>query len=248
MKPITKFQCLDSFQLKVFAMFFMLCDHMWATVVPGNQWLTVIGRLAFPIFAFEISEGFLKTKNFKKYFGRLFLFALISEIPFNLMFSGTWFYPYGQNVLFTFCIALVFLRLMKWGKEKNFPIYLFTIGISCILGYSLGALFMTDYAGYGVLTVFLFYIFHDVKFGWLYQLLGMIVIHGYLMSGIALNIPFAGHVYEISQQAVAVLSLLLIWMYNGKPGTKNRTLRTLCYAFYPAHMLILSLIWLYILN
>ncbi len=248
MKSFSKLKCLDSFQLKLLAMLFMLCDHMWGTIVPGNQWMTIIGRLAFPIFAFEITEGFIKTTSFKKYLGRLFLFALISEIPFNLMFSGTILYPFDQNVLFTFCIALIFLRFMQWGKGKNIFIYLFTILISCILGFILGSLCMTDFSGYGVLTVFVFYIFHDQKYNWIFQLAGMLCIHAYLMTGMILILPLTGHVFEISQQSVAVLSLLFIWMYNGKPGTKNRTLRTLCYAFYPAHMLILSLIVIYVLH
>ena len=55
--------------LRVLALVFMLLDHMWATVVPGNLWLTCLGRLAFPIFAFMTAEGFHHTKNIKKYAG-----------------------------------------------------------------------------------------------------------------------------------------------------------------------------------
>ena len=93
---------LNSLTLKFLAMALMLCDHLWATVIPGNGWLTAVGRLAFPIFAFQIAQGFVHTRSVKKYLGRLFLWALISEIPFNLMYGGAVFYPFHQNVLFTF--------------------------------------------------------------------------------------------------------------------------------------------------
>ena len=73
-----------SMSLHIMAMIFMLFDHLWGTIVPGNDWMTCIGRISFPIFAFMIVEGYFNTKNLKKYIKRLFIFAIISEIPFNL--------------------------------------------------------------------------------------------------------------------------------------------------------------------
>ena len=64
---------VTSMLLHIMAMVFMLCDHLWGTIVPGNDWLTCIGRLAFPVFAFMIVEGYFHTKNLKKYVGRLYV-------------------------------------------------------------------------------------------------------------------------------------------------------------------------------
>lgn len=80
--------------LHIIAMTFMLMDHLWATLLPAQDWLTCIGRIAFPVFAFMTVEGYFHTHNLKKYMLRLLLFALISEIPFDLMYGGTWFYPF----------------------------------------------------------------------------------------------------------------------------------------------------------
>ncbi|HJJ93617.1 MAG TPA: TraX family protein, partial [Methanocorpusculum sp.] len=97
---MTKFRFeTTSATLHILAMAFMLCDHLWGTIVSGNEWLTCIGRLALPIFAFLLVEGYFHTKSLKKYAGRLFIFALISEIPFNLMMGGSIFFPIHQNIL-----------------------------------------------------------------------------------------------------------------------------------------------------
>ena len=103
-----------SFFLHVLAMVLMLCDHMWASIIPGNDWLNGIGRLAFPIFAFLLVEGYFHTRSVKKYALRLLIFAMISEIPFNLVVSSRVFYPFHQNIMWTLLLAL---GLMHWNER-----------------------------------------------------------------------------------------------------------------------------------
>ena len=63
--------------LHILAMAFMLCDHLWGTIVPGNDWLTCLGRISFPIFVFMIVEGYFHTENLRNYIRRLLLFAIL---------------------------------------------------------------------------------------------------------------------------------------------------------------------------
>ena len=69
---------LTATHLRILALGLMLLDHLWATVVPGNNWMTYVGRMAFPIFAFQAAEGYHHTHDFKGYCKRLAIFALVS--------------------------------------------------------------------------------------------------------------------------------------------------------------------------
>ncbi|MBQ2998751.1 MAG: conjugal transfer protein TraX, partial [Oscillospiraceae bacterium] len=150
---------LTSFHLHIIAMAAMLLDHLWITLVPGNGWMTDIGRIAFPIFAFMTVEGFFNTKNLKKYVKRLFAFALISEVPFNLVAGGSVFYPVHQNVLWTFLIGIMLMQMNEKVKNKSVAVRLATGAGTAALGFILGLVTFTDYNHAGVLTVLVFYFF-----------------------------------------------------------------------------------------
>ena len=214
--------------LHILAMIFMLIDHVGAVLFPRYLILRCIGRLAFPIYAFMIVEGFKHTRNLKKYTLRMFTFAFVSEIPFNLLVSKNIFDPYHQNVLWTFIVALICMYVISRLKNKAF------IPIVVLIGYYLGIVLKTDYKGAGVLMVLTFYLF-DAK---LLQLLWMYVINVLLMKSYVLSV--GNFYFEI--QALAIFSLLFIWLYNGKKGVKSKWFQYLCYAFYPLHMAILVII------
>lgn len=230
--------------LHILAMILMLCDHLWATVVPGNDWLTCIGRLAFPIFAFMIAEGYFHTSNVKKYMLRMLIFAVLSEIPFNLMAGGRLFYPIHQNVLWTFLIALGLIRWNEKAKAtgKLWLWILVAVGTT-LLGSLAGLLAMVDYYHAGVATVLVFYFFRG-KTWWhkLAQLVALWWINSEVLGGIGYDIQLLGHSFFLARQSLAVLALIPIWLYKGKRGYHSGWFRWLCYGFYPAHLLILGLL------
>ena len=235
---------ISSVGLHIFAMIFMLMDHMWATVFTNTQWLTQVGRLAFPIFAFMIVDGYTHTKNLKKYVIRLLAFALISEIPFNLMTGGRVFYYVHQNVLWTFLIGIGLMHLNELARKKGKLWLTALTAISTVaLGYILGYITFVDYNAAGILTVLLFYFFRGRKW-WcmLGQLAGLYYINVELLQGLYFEVELFGHNFEIVQQGIAVLSLVFIWLYKGRQGKKSKVFQYFCYAFYPAHMLILWII------
>ena len=225
---------LNAVHLRYLALGLMLLDHLWATVVPGNNWMTYVGRLAFPIFAFQAAEGYDHTANFKQYCKRLLLFGLLSEIPFNWMLSSSWIYPFHQNVMFTLLLGLLALRAVEMAWEGKKPLWLLAAFGWCLLG----AVTFVDYGAYGVMMVLIFGLSRRMQYAKLFQLAAMILINVVLMEGQML-IVFGR---EFPVQGFAVLALLPIWLYNGEKGRRSKALQTGFYLFYPIHMVILAAI------
>ena len=240
--------------LRLIACCLMLMDHMWATVIPGANWLTYAGRLAFPIFAFQIAEGFFHTSDVKKYAKRLLIFGLISEIPFNMMYVSSPVYPFHQNVMFTLLLGLLIinelekLRVLPGADAipKSEVIKTLIFGVLKIAGLIFLSVFtFPDYGLLGVLTIVLFYICHGLPFGWVLQIAGRVYINIIAAEGLSISVTICGSEIMFPTQGFAVLSLLIIWLYNGKKGRSSKTLKYGFYAFYPVHMLVLSLIRLW---
>lgn len=218
--------------LRLIALACMLLDHLWATVVPGNLWMTLVGRLAFPIFAFQAAEGYYHTSNFKRYIGRLLVFGLLSEIPFNLISGGSVFYPFHQNILFTLLLGLIGIRAVDRAKRDGKWLRTLAVLGAVTLG---GGITFVDYGAVGVLTVVAFGALRQVRGEKLWQLAGMVLLHGMLMEG--QRIPLGP--VELPVQSFAVLALPLIWLYNGEKGSRGRALQYGSYLFYPVHMAVL---------
>lgn len=184
--------------------------------------LRFIGRLGFPIFCFLLIEGFLHTRNVWKYAFRLFLFALISEIPFNLAISGKVFTFAYQNVFFTLLIGLLVMiafsyieKIQKsnaWIKFLRVILYL----VSFAVGMVAAELLNTDYAAIGVFCIMMLYIFRKWK-------------------AAQITAGCLSFLWEVT----APLAFIPIGFYNGKRGLK---LKYAFYIFYPLHLFILYLI------
>lgn len=241
--PLIKkpFGGLTSNMLRILAMAFMICDHLWAKVVPGNDWMTYLGRLTFPIFAFMISEGFIHTSNLKKYILRLLGFAVISEIPFNLFYGGSWFYPYHQNVMFTLLFGLLAIMLIDKAKKnkdaKTIAKSAALVALLCIASF----IGFVDYGFWGFLTVVMFYLFRDFPFAWVLQLIAMLLFNLILFEGQTIPVELFGKSFEFATQGFAVFALIPIWLYGGKKGKSNKIMQYGFYAFYPIHMLLIYL-------
>ena len=230
--------------LHIIAMTLMLMDPLWATLLPAREWLTCAGRVAFPIFAFMAVEGYFHTRSFKKYILRMLLFAVLSEIPFDLMYGGTWFYPVHQNVLWTFLLGLLGIWLMEQVRKKGKTwMYLLVCVLVVPAGLVLGTLCMVDYYGVGVLTVFVFYFLHGRKW-WCFlgQLAALYWLNVELLGGLMYPVQLFGMEFELCQQGLALLALIPIWLYHGRQGYHSKPFQYLCYAFYPVHMLLLVVV------
>ena len=235
---------ISSSGLHILAMVLMLCDHLWATVIPGNNWLTCIGRLAFPIFAFLLVEGYFHTRNLKKYALRLLFFALLSEIPFNLMYISSPIYPFHQNVIWTLLIGLWMIHLNEKAKSTGNRRLRVPIAAGTLFwGYVLGTVSFCDYNGAGVLMILLFYFFRGRSPLCLaVQIAGMYWLNFEVMQGLSYELSVGGTTIFFPQQGFALLALIPIWLYRGEKGYSAKWFQYLCYGFYPGHMLLLWLI------
>ena len=241
--PVLK-KGLSGQAIRLIAMGAMLCDHLWVALVQGNDWLTYIGRIAFPLFAFLLVEGFFRTSSRPRYLARLLLFAVISEVPFNLMHSGRLLDPSYQNVLWTLALGLGAMWAIQLVRMRlNNTV---TTGAATVLA-ALAAMYiadrlLSDYFGFGILTVLLFYTTRSLRYAKMGQLLGMIWINVVLMSGVSVDWLLGGQPIRFPLQSFALLSLLLIWKYNGRRGPDSPLLQYVSYGFYPAHLLVLALL------
>ena len=232
-----------SFSLHMMAMIFMLCDHLWGTIIPGNDWLTCIGRLTFPIYAFLIVEGYFHTKNLKKYIGRLLIFAILSEIPFNLAMGSSLLFPIHQNVLWSFLISIGLIHWNEKVKERKLWKRILVGIITLCIASIVGIITFVDYYNAGILMVLVFYFFKDKKW-WCYlgQLVCMWYINFEMLGGLSYEVNLFGQTHFIARQGFALLALIPIWLYRGKQGYHSKPLQYAYYAFYPVHLLILGLI------
>ncbi|MBQ2699194.1 MAG: conjugal transfer protein TraX [Firmicutes bacterium] len=233
---------LTSAQLHIIAMAAMLLDHLWAAGLLNSQLFTCIGRLAFPLFAFMIAEGFHYTRSRKRYAQRLLFWALLTEVPFNLMLSGSAFYPIHQNAIWTLLLGLLSIWAIDALRQKDGLLWLIAAPIIGMLGFVLGFVLMTDYFGAGVLMVVCFYLFRGRKW-WCFagQLLLLYWLNVEVLAGLVYPLQLGGLQLELPQQGIALLALLPIWLYRGEKGHSSRAFKLFCYAFYPLHMLLIYL-------
>ncbi len=234
---------LTSNLLRILAVVLMTIDHLWASVVPGNQWMAYVGRLAFPIFAFMIAEGFVHTSNRKRYITRMLIFAVATEIPFNLFYIGSPIYPFHQNVLVTFVWALLGMSVIeRFKRSMTLKNGLVSAGLFLLVGIGTFVSF-PDYGFWGMMTAVMFYVARDFPFAFLFQIAAMYYINFVGIRGEMIPMSLFGFEFEFAKQGIAIFSLIPIWLYSGKRGMKSKVMQYGFYVYYPLHMLILWAIW-----
>ncbi len=256
---------LSSAALKNIAIITMVIDHFGAflavTVLDYLQFshgisivqnysefveiLRIIGRIAMPIFCFLLAQGFVYTRDVKAYAMRLAVFALISEVPFDMARNGgfssyiVFFDMTAQNVFFTLILGILCLCVIKY-IDTNVVFKILLITFIAFLSEVLRA----DYGAFGVLTIVLFYVLrHNLKsmlgimllwlgFGYFLRITAQLLSVGYGFSAAFVAAMSVGFI-----QSAGTLSLIFIAMYNGEKG--EQLPKYFFYAFYPAHLLII---------
>lgn len=214
-----------------------------------------IGRIAFILFAYLMVEGFLHTHSRRNYLIRLGLFALVSEIPFDLAFSQTYYDPTGQNVFFTLFLGMLALTIWEWSSDRASFARTRTGG--CLLcgilrGVRIVALLsccgaawllQTDYKYMGVLLIFAFYQTHDRKLPVQMLAAGCVMLLGtwsanYLRYAGDFS---AGYLFRFSlREMYGLFAFFWIALYNGEKGRQFP--KAFYYAFYPVHLLLLHFV------
>ncbi len=171
---------MSSFQLKIIAITTMLIDHIGYVIFPDLIILRIIGRLAFPLFAFLITEGYCHTSNFNKYLARLAILAIISQYPFWLAFG----FDSGLNIFVTLALGLIAIALSdRFGSI-----------IPVVLLASLADIIGADYRFFGV---FLIYFIHHFRYDYKYMLISVTGLYGFFYLFIGLMNPGDSTFYYI---------------------------------------------------
>lgn len=242
-KQIQRMGFLNTFWLKIIAIICMTIDHIGVSlglIYDGGFYLSgfmsmdtynslrIIGRIAFPIFCYLIVEGLYHTKDVLNYIVRLLVFALISQIPFSLMTRRTPFqFRENLNVYFTLALGLITIAAIDYFKELqkkgifNKPVFFITSGVIVLCLTTFADTIRTDYAGFGVWVIVIFYVFKDRP----------------LLTFIALYLT----TYHMSTQTelYALWAMVPILLHNHQKGP---SLKYVFYLYYPLHMLVLYFI------
>ena len=269
-----KKQLLSNAVLKNIAYLTMLIDHFFAVIFTEIMWRhsmvgddtslmgqvyatgRAVGRISFVLFAYLTVEGFMHTKSRLKYLLRLSMFALVSEVPFDLAFSGEVIDLSSQNIFFTLSISVLLLTVWEWAggnirrmcrRARRDVYWYICVGVfrmvqfgAVLLGCGTAQFLRVDYKYMGVLLIFTFYILRNQSF-----LVKIVPAACVMFLGTwSINIQrYAGdyttaYLFRFSMRELyGLFAFIPITLYD---GTKGRQLpKAVCYGFYPVHLLVL---------
>ena len=213
--------------LKILACVTMLVDHA-ALLFGGSPWLRVIGRLAFPIYCFLLTEGIRHTRDVRRYLSRLLFAAIVSEPIYDLVLYpcvGIWQH---QNVLWTLALGCAMLWCMTMIHKP-------VAKLAVMLLFALAAqLVRASYGSSGIYMIALFALCREVPEGQL-ALAAVLLVINWLMGSFTVSV-FG---LDVPVQLFAELALVPIFLYSGEKRTRLKAVSWGFYLFYPAHLLLL---------
>ncbi len=219
---------LNGNQLKLIALITMTVDHVGMMLFPYEAWFRIVGRLAFPIFAYMIGEGCAYTRHRGRYLGKMAALALVCQIVYWLFMDSLY-----QCVLVTFTLSIGLIFLLDHAGKRN------TAGSWALAVLALGAVFFlteilpgllpatdygVDYGFFGVLLPVLVYLGKDRQ-----QKLAFFALGTALLAA-----RYGG------LQWYSLVTIFLLLLYNGQRGKAK--LKNLFYFYYPAHLVVLQAI------
>ena len=216
---------LSNNQLKLIALVTMTLDHIGMILYPWVTWYRIVGRLAFPIFAFMIAEGCRHTRSMGKYLGTMALLALGCQIV-DYLEQGSLY----QSVLVTFSLSIGLIWLLQMAEKKRNVLWIALgalgfVGVYCFCEVLPGILsetdFHVDYGFLGVLVPVAVYLGKDKWQKMLLATLALCVL-AYHLAGV---------------QWYCLLAVPVLMLYNGKRGKWN--MKWLFYIYYPAHLAVI---------
>lgn len=219
---------LNRNHIKIIAVVSMLIDHIGVLFFPEMVCFRIIGRIAFPLFAFFIAEGFFYTKNKHKYLWLLIFFAVVAIYPYYL-FTGYWF---KFNILFTFAFSVIIMLLIeKIMTSKNLDKFAYSFLLALLLLF-ISLLSMLNILNYGIFGVILPVLLWLTKKNKALQLTVFVFVLILQSFEIMLFNSFI-----IPTQIFSLLAVIIVLFYNGQKGKLD--LKYFFYLFYPLHFIIL---------
>lgn len=212
--------------LKFIACLTMLIDHIGAIFFPSIRWLRIIGRVSFPLYAFLLAEGLRHSHNLVKYGLRLLLVALISELPYDLLFSGKFTWT-GNSVMVTLLLSFLMGCAMK-------PLPLWAKPCAIIPFALLGQYCHGSYGMRGVLMVAIFLLPQN------FPRFPRILSQALLL--ILLSIWMSGWPDRVTVQIYAIVAIIPLALYSGRKHSHTPARQWFFTLFYPLHLIVLLLI------
>lgn len=211
--------------LKLIAAFAMLLDHAGILLFPRVHLLRILGRIAFPLYAYMIAEGCRYTRNKLRYFLMVFGLGTACQLVYYFASGDTYL-----NILLTFSLSIGLIYLLQasyqaqtWHRQMLWSM-LFAAGVLAV--YGINRILIIDYGFWGVMTP----VFASFAFLRKFPRWASVVLLG--AGLVLLGADFGG------MQHYALLALPLLLLYSGKRGTAN--LKYFFYIFYPVHLAVLQ--------